>query len=61
MATYYISPYRRMRQMRRAFDRMFADDLPTNGQTSVHIPLDVEAHDEAYFIRAFVPGLSQMM
>ena len=57
MATYYISPYRRMRQLRNAFDRMFADELPTNGGTSVHIPLDVEVQDEAYVIRAYVPGL----
>ena len=60
MATYYISPYRRMAQLRKAFDRMVSDDFlspANNGRTSVHIPMDVKVDDEAFEITAIVPGL----
>ncbi len=56
---YYLTPFRRMANLNRAMDRMLSDNwaYPRNGQSSVYIPLNVEANDDAYEITALIPGL----
>lgn len=57
---YYMTPYRRMANLRRAFDRMHDDvwAAPSNRVSGVHVPLNVEVEDDAYVITALLPGLS---
>jgi HSP20 family protein len=59
MMTMYVSPYRRFVSMRRLMDRVldeeFADGKPAGRQ--VGLPVDVRTDDEAFTIRALVPGL----
>jgi HSP20 family protein len=59
MMTMYISPYRRMARMRDAMNRMFDEGLTESdsGEREMLLALDVQAEDEAYTIRALVPGL----
>ncbi len=57
---YYLTPYRRIANARRAFDRR-NDEVwagSSNRTSSVHIPLNVVVEDEAYVITALLPGLS---
>ena len=57
--TLYISPYRRMARMREAMNRIFDESVePTEGQErEMLLAVDVQAQDEAYTIKALVPGL----
>jgi HSP20 family protein len=57
--TLYISPYRRMARMREAMNRIFDESLePTESQDrEMLLAVDVQAQDEAYTIKALVPGL----
>lgn len=57
--TLYISPYRRMARMREAMNRIFDESLESNeGQErEMLLAVDVQAQDEAYTIKALVPGL----
>jgi len=57
--TFYVAPYRRMAAMRHAMNRWYnesiADHEPTEHE--MLLAVDVEAGDEAYDIKALVPGL----
>src|SRR5512135_285686 len=56
--TLYISPYRRLANLRHAMDRMFEEEFEnTPGEREMTLALDVLAEDEAYTLRALVPGL----
>lgn len=57
--TLYISPYRRLSNMRRTMDRMFEDafaDTRAN-EREMLLAVDVQAADEHFDIVALVPGL----
>ena len=57
---YYLSTYRPGAGMRNAVERMFSDDFlakSAGGRIRVHLPLNVEAQDEAFVVTALVPGL----
>ena len=56
--TLYISPYRRLASLRQAMDRMFEEEFENApGEREMTLALDVLAEDEAYTVRALVPGL----
>ena len=57
--TMYISPYRRMSNMRHAMNRMFDDTMveQTSNEREMLLAVDVQAVDDAYDITALVPGL----
>jgi HSP20 family protein len=57
--TIYISPYRRMLNLRSAMDRLFEENFSeTDGsEREMLLAVDVEADDDTYTIQAFVPGL----
>ena len=57
--TLYISPYRRMANLRQAMDRMLEESFQENyqGEREMQLAVDVRASDDAYEIVAFVPGL----
>ena len=56
--TLYISPYRRLANLRQAMDRMFEEEFEnTPNEREMTLALDVLAEDEAYTVRALVPGL----
>ncbi len=58
---FYLTPVRRMRRMQNVMDRMLRDSYgPATiaRDAQVHIPVDVQADDEAYLVRALVPGLT---
>ncbi len=57
---YYLTPYRRIANLRRAFDRTYDDAwaAPRSHAASVHIPLNVVVEDDAYVITALLPGLN---
>lgn len=57
--TYYISPHRRMSQLRQAMERMMEDamaEAPQN-EREMALSVDVMTNDEGYEITALVPGL----
>ncbi len=59
MMTMYVSPYRRLVSMRRLMDRVLDEDF-ADGKTAerqISLPVDVRTDDEAFTIRALVPGL----
>jgi HSP20 family protein len=59
MMTMYISPYRRMANLRQAMDRMLEEsyaDAPT-AEREMLLALDIQANEEGYMITALVPGL----
>jgi HSP20 family protein len=58
--TFYISPYRRMANLRRMVDRMVEDGMQEEAQTEreMLLAVDVKALDDEYCIKALVPGLS---
>jgi HSP20 family protein len=58
MMTMYISPYRRMANLRRAMDRLFEENLAEPTEHDMLLALDVHANDDDYTISALVPGLS---
>ncbi|MCU0485521.1 MAG: Hsp20/alpha crystallin family protein [Anaerolineales bacterium] len=57
--TYYISPYRRMSQLRQAVERMMEDAMAETPQNEREMALsvDVFTNDDGYEITALVPGL----
>ncbi len=56
--TLYISPYRRLAGLRQAMDRMFEEEFENApNEREMMLALDVLAEDEAYTVRALVPGL----
>ncbi len=59
MMTMYISPHRRMVNLREAMDRLLEENLPeANAQErEMLLAVDVRAEDEAFVITALVPGL----
>jgi HSP20 family protein len=58
--TLYISPYRRMANLRRMMDRVLEDTYQDEAQAEreMLLAVDVKAHDEEYVLRALVPGLT---
>ncbi len=58
--TFYMFPSRRFASMRHAMDRMFEESLADNSQDDreMQLAVDIQTSDEAYLIKAFVPGLS---
>ncbi len=55
----YVSPYRRMTNLRQAMDRLFDENVDeTANEREMALAVDVRATDEAYTIHALVPGLT---
>ncbi|MFU8770899.1 MAG: Hsp20/alpha crystallin family protein [Anaerolineales bacterium] len=59
MMTMYISPYRRMSNLREAMNRLMEDNMndTTPVEREMQLAVDVLAEDEAYTISALVPGV----
>jgi HSP20 family protein len=59
MMTMYISPYRRMARMRDAMNRLLDENLVEQEapEREMMLAADVQADDEAFIIKALVPGL----
>lgn len=59
MMTLYVSPYRRMVSMREAMNRLMDENFPEKetAEREMLLAVDVEAEDEAYLIKALVPGV----
>jgi HSP20 family protein len=59
MMTLYVSPYRRMASMREAMNRLMEENFPEKetAEREMLLAVDVEAQDEAYLIKALVPGI----
>lgn len=57
--TLYISPYRRLSSLRETMDRMLEETMTemTPREREMTLAVDVQANDEAYTVRALVPGL----
>lgn len=60
MMTMYISPYRRMSNIREAMDRLLEESLAESApaEREMRLAVDVQAEDDAYIISALLPGLS---
>jgi HSP20 family protein len=60
MMTMYVSPYRRLAGLRQAMDRMFDETYPEfqSAERESLLAVNVLAEDEAFTIKALVPGLS---
>jgi HSP20 family protein len=60
MMTIYVSPYRRLAGLREAMDRMFEETYPEfqPGERESLLAVNVLAEDDAFTIKALVPGLS---
>jgi HSP20 family protein len=60
MMTMYVSPYRRVARMREAMNRLLEENMGEMEQVNERemlLAVDVQAEDEAYVIKALVPGL----
>lgn len=58
MMTLYVSPRRRLAHIRQAMEQMFDEGMnDTPAEREMLLAVDVCANDEAYDIRALVPGL----
>lgn len=57
--TMYISPYRRMTNLRRAMNRMIEESITETSpvEREMLLAVDVQADDEGYNFTALVPGL----
>ena len=57
--TFYISPQRRIANLRQAMDRMMEETMAEAPKTEreMMLAVDVQASDEGYQINALVPGL----
>jgi HSP20 family protein len=58
--TMYVSPYRRVARMREAMNRLLEENMGEIEQVNERemlLAVDVQAEDEAYLIKALVPGL----
>jgi HSP20 family protein len=60
MMTMYISPYRRLANLREAMDRALEESLTekTTSEREMLLAVDVLSDPDAFIINAFVPGLS---
>lgn len=60
MRTLYLSPYRHATSLRDAMDRLFDESFvgPHYGNGSLNLPVDVQALNDEYIVRANVPGLT---
>jgi HSP20 family protein len=55
----YVSPYRRMSNLRQAMDRLFEENIDeTAHEREMALAADVRATDDVYTITALVPGLT---
>lgn len=55
----YVSPYRRMSNLRQAMDRLFEENFDeTANEREMALAVDVHANDDVYTISALVPGLT---
>jgi HSP20 family protein len=59
MMTMYISPYRRLANLREAMDRLLEENMTENApqEREMTLAVDVIADDDAFTLRALVPGL----
>jgi HSP20 family protein len=59
MMTMYISPYRRIANLRQAMDRLIDENLPEAPtiERDMLLAVDVKAEDDGYEVTAMVPGL----
>lgn len=59
MMTMYISPYRRMSNLREAMNRLMEESIneTTPVEREMQLAVDVLGEDEAYTITALVPGV----
>jgi HSP20 family protein len=60
MMTMYVSPYRRVARMREAMNRLLEENMGEVEQMNereMQLAVDVKAEDEAYIVKALVPGL----
>jgi HSP20 family protein len=56
--TLYITPYRRLTNLRSAMDRLFEESFAeTPSERELLLSVNVKAGDEDYTLSAFVPGL----
>jgi HSP20 family protein len=51
----YISPYRRIANMRRMFNEPYAETAKR--EREMRLAIDVQADDDTYILKALVPGL----
>ena len=55
----YVSPYRRMSNLRQAMDRLFEENFAeTDNEREMALAVDVHASEDGYTISALVPGLT---
>ena len=55
----YVSPYRRMTNLRQTMDRLFEENFAeTSNEREMALAVDVRATDDVYNITALVPGLT---
>ena len=59
MMTMYVSPYRRLASLRQAMDRLLDENLTetTTPEREMLLAVDVHSEDDAFVVRALVPGL----
>ena len=59
MMTMYLSPYRRLANLREAMDRAFEESLSEKApsEREMLLAIDVVAETDAFVVTAFVPGL----
>jgi HSP20 family protein len=58
--TLYISPTRRLTNLREAMDRMMEDTIAeiSPREREMTLAVDIKSKEDGYVVRAFVPGLS---
>lgn len=58
--TLYISPTRRLSNLREAMDRMMEDTIAeiSPREREMTLAVDIKSNEDGYILRAFVPGLS---
>ena len=59
MMTMYVSPYSRVANLRRLMERVLDEEVTDSApvERQLRLPVDVRTDDEAFTIRALVPGL----
>jgi HSP20 family protein len=59
MMTMYVSPYSRVANLRRLMERVLDEEVTDSApvERQWRLPVDVRTDDEAFSIRALVPGL----
>lgn len=60
MMTMYVTPYRRMANLRQAMDRLMDESITDtpNQEREMTLALDVIEEDNGFILRALVPGLN---